>query len=103
MQKVSELPKLIETAQAKELPLLSESEAKAYIYKHESGNRTDAVNKSSGACSLGQALPCSKLSSICPNWQTDYECDDKFFTSYMQNRYGTWQKAVEHFKLNNWW
>lgn len=39
----------------------SEQEAKMFIYLHESGNRPNAVNASSGACGLGQALPCSKM------------------------------------------
>lgn len=40
-----------------------------YIVSHESGWRPDAVNSSSGACGLVQALPCSKLG---PNWSGNY-------------------------------
>lgn len=71
---------------------LSEAEAKAKIYEHESGNRTDAINASSGACGIGQALPCSKL----PCSLSNYACQDDWFTNnYMIPRYGSWVKAWE--------
>lgn len=77
---------------------MPEDQAKAFIYQKESGNNPAAVNKSSGACGLGQSLPCSKMASVCPNWRTDYECQDRWFTGYMQNRYGSWSKAVSFWK-----
>lgn len=81
----------------------SEQDAKMYIYMHESGNNPAAVNASSGACSIGQSLPCSKLSSICPNWQTDYNCDDQFFTDYANQRYGGWAGAQAWWESHKWW
>lgn len=77
----------------------SEAEAKAFIYQKESGNRTDSINKSSGACGLGQALPCSKL----PCSLQDYECQDKWFTDYATRRYGNWVKAKEFWLAHKWW
>ena len=77
------------------------SDAKSFIYFKESGNRADAVNASSGACGIGQALPCSKLKNVCPNM--DYACQDQFFTAYMQNRYGTWENAKAFWLSHNWW
>ncbi|QHF24218.1 hypothetical protein GTU73_09475 [Rathayibacter sp. VKM Ac-2804] len=91
----------------------AEAEAKAFVYQHESGNRPDAINPRSGACGIGQALPCSKL----PCALSDYACQDEWFTSYMRERYGSWVAAAaywsctEHctnnygtvFKENTWW
>lgn len=81
----------------------SEQEAKAFIYLKESSNRTWAVNKSSGACGIGQSLPCSKLSNVCPNWETDYACSDGFFTQYMIKRYGSWANAKAFWERKGWW
>ena len=75
------------------------SGAKLFIYMKESGNNPGAVNPSSGACGLGQALPCSKM----PCSLSDYACQDAFFTQYMQNRYGTWENAVAFWQRNRWW
>lgn len=79
------------------------SGAKGLIYSHESGNRLTAINKSSGACGLGQSWPCSKLAKACPNWRTDYACQDKWFTNYCMNRYGSWEAARNFWLKNNYW
>lgn len=73
--------------------------AKMFIYMKESGNRTNAINPSSGACGLGQALPCSKM----PCSLSDYACQDQFFTQYMINRYGTWENAKAFWLSHRWW
>lgn len=78
---------------------LPEDEAKAYIYSHESGNNPGAINASSGACGLGQALPCSKM----PCSLTDYACQDQFFTNYAMQRYGSWNNARAFWVANHWW
>lgn len=83
--------------------LISEAEAKAFIYQRESGNNPAAINSDSGACSLGQSLPCSKLANICPNWKTDYRCDDLFFTNYAMGRYGSWGAAYQFWISHRWW
>ena len=74
-------------------------DAKSCIYMKESGNRTDAINASSGACGLGQALPCGKMGCSL----SDYACQDAFFTSYAINRYGSWENAWSFWQLHNWW
>lgn len=67
---------------------------------HESGNNPGSINKSSGACGLGQALPCSKL----PCSLSDYACQDSWFTNnYMIPRYGTWANAKAFWLQNHWW
>lgn len=74
-------------------------QAKAFIYSHESGNNPGAINEGSGACGLGQALPCSKL----PCSLSDYACQDAWFTNYMLQRYGSWANAVSFWQANRWW
>lgn len=78
------------------------NEAKQFIYFKESSNRLDAVNEI-GACGLGQSLPCSKLENDCPDWRTNYACQDAWFTNYMQNRYGTWENARAFWIAHRWW
>lgn len=85
-----------EPVQAAPVPV---SGAKAFIYQHESGNNPGAINASSGACGLGQALPCSKM----PCSLSDYACQDNFFTQYMLSRYGTWENAVAFWQSHKWW
>ncbi len=77
----------------------AEAQAKQYIYFKESSGNQYAINKSSGACGLGQALPCSKL----PCELSDYNCQDVWFTNYMKNRYGSWTNAMQFHKVNGWW
>jgi len=76
---------------------LPSNKAKAFIYEHESGNRTTAVN-SIGCRGLGQACPGSKLP--CGD---DYACQDAWFTNYMQQRYGSWENAYIFWVNNHWW
>lgn len=73
--------------------------AKDFIYQKESGNNPGAINKSSGACGLGQALPCSKMGCSL----SDYACQDTFFTNYMLNRYGSWENARAFWLSHKWW
>jgi len=61
---------------------------------NESGCRPTARNASSGACGIPQALPCSKLANVCPQWQTDPVCQLRWMDEYIKNRYGTWSSAL---------
>lgn len=56
----------------------------------ESGCRPTAVNPSSGACGIPQALPCSKISHC----GTEPVCQLKWMDSYVKGRYGTWENAL---------
>ena len=73
-----------------------------YIYMHESGCRLTAVNPI-GACGIGQSLPCSKLSSSCPDWQTNYACQNAWFTDYVNRSYGGWLGAYNHWLQFSWY
>jgi hypothetical protein len=72
---------------------------KQYIYQKESGCRTNAINSSSGACGIGQALPCSKL----PCTLSDFACQDAWFSNYAIQRYGSWEAAYNWWIRNHWW
>lgn len=74
-------------------------DAKSCIYAKESGNRTDAINASSGACGLGQAWPCIKMGCSLQ----DYACQDAYFTRYALVRYGGWEQAWAYWQAHHWW
>lgn len=91
-------------------PVSSEAEAKAFIYFKESSNRLDAIN-SQGCKGLGQDCN-GTLEPACPNWRTDYGCQDAFWERYMKSRYGTWAKAKAFWEsrapingrdVGHWW
>lgn len=71
---------------------------KQYIYQHESGCRTNAVN-SIGCAGLGQACPGSKL----PCSLSDWVCQDNYFSNYAIQRYGSWQNAYNFWLSHRWW
>lgn len=77
------------------------SDAMAFIFAHESSNNPTAINASSGACGLGQALPCSKLTNICS--LDDVTCQTQFFTEYALARYGSWENAMAFWQTHLWW
>ncbi len=70
-----------------------------YIVSHESGWNPNATNRSSGACGLVQALPCSKVPG------NGYNPVDnlRWGTGYAVGRYGSWAGAYSFWISNNWW
>lgn len=75
-------------------------EPKAFIYCHESGNSPGSINAKSGACGLGQALPCSKL----PCSLSDYACQDTWFsTVYLARYHFSWAEAKAFWIAHSWW
>ncbi|MFZ1301332.1 MAG: ubiquitin-like domain-containing protein [Candidatus Microsaccharimonas sp.] len=70
-----------------------------FMVSKESGWNPNAVNKSSGACGLSQALPCSKLG---PNWN-DPVVALNWMNSYVNGRYGGWQGAYNFWQKNHWY
>ncbi len=69
------------------------------LIRRESTWNPYAINKSSGACGLAQALPCSKMG--CELW--DYECQIEWMLDYIDNRYGNPNKALDFHNLKNWY
>ncbi|MEW2460689.1 MULTISPECIES: aggregation-promoting factor C-terminal-like domain-containing protein [Microbacterium] len=70
-----------------------------YIVSRESGWNPNATNKSSGACGLVQALPCSKVPG------NGYNPVDnlRWATGYATGRYGSWAGAYNFWTTNHWW
>jgi uncharacterized protein YabE (DUF348 family) len=73
-----------------------------YIISRESGWRLDARN-SGGCLGLGQACPGSKLINACPNYTNDADCQLRFFTNYVNGRYGSWNGAYNFWSVNHWY
>ncbi len=69
------------------------------LIQKESGWRPDALNSSSGACGLVQALPCSKLG---PNWN-DPVVALRWGQGYVTSRYGGWAGAWQHSQNVGWY
>lgn len=70
-----------------------------FMVTRESGWNPNAVNASSGACGLAQALPCSKLG---PNWNNPVVALN-WMNSYVVGRYGSWQGAYNFWLANHWY
>ena len=70
-----------------------------YIVHKESTWNPNAVNPSSGACGLAQALPCSKMGA---NWN-DPVVALKWQLNYVTKRYGGYQGAYSFWLANGWY
>ncbi|MCX4698181.1 MULTISPECIES: transglycosylase SLT domain-containing protein [Streptomyces] len=73
------------------------------IVDHESDWNYRAVNPSSGAYGLFQALPGSKMSSVGADWQTNPATQIKWGLNYMDSRYGSPCEAWSFWQANNWY
>lgn len=71
--------------------------AETLVHRESSWN-PNAYN-SIGACSLVQALPCSKIKG---DWR-DPVAALKWGHSYVVSRYGTWQAALNHSYSHSWY
>lgn len=69
------------------------------IVSRESSWNPNAVNKSSGACGLGQQLPCGKW----PGAWNDPVAALRAMNSYVVGRYGGWPQAVAFWNSNGWY
>lgn len=70
-----------------------------WLINKESSWNSHAINPSSGACGLVQALPCSKL----PCSLDDAVCQIKWQVGYVNARYGSYNAAVAFHRANNWY
>ncbi|GAA3495690.1 transglycosylase SLT domain-containing protein [Streptomyces prasinosporus] len=73
------------------------------IVDHESTWNYRAVNPSSGAYGLVQALPGSKMASAGADWQTNPATQIKWGLNYMNERYGSPCGAWSFWQANNWY
>ena len=69
------------------------------IVSRESGWNPNSVNKSSGACGLGQQLPCGKW----PGAWNDPVAALRAMTGYVNARYGGWGGAVAFWNAHHWY
>lgn len=67
------------------------TEAADKLILNESGCNPRAYNKSSGACGIPQALPCSKLPQGIDTPPVDQL---KWMDKYVKGRYGSWHGAL---------
>jgi len=71
----------------------------AELIAKESGFNPLAINPSSGACGIPQALPCAKMGCEL----TDIDCQLDWQWNYIANRYGTITKALAFHQINGWY
>ena len=71
------------------------------IISHESGWNVHAVNKSSGAYGLAQALPASKMASAGKDWRNNPATQIRWALNYMNQRYGSPNAAWAHWQTHH--
>lgn len=74
-----------------------------YIIEHESGWNYRAVNASSGATGVCQALPGSRMATAGSDYLDNPVTQLKWCHSYANDRYGGWQQAYNAWRSQNWW
>lgn len=67
------------------------------LWYRESSWNPYAVNKSSGACGIPQAKPCSKMSEEGKDYRTNYKTQIRWGLKYIKRRYGTPSEAYRQF------
>lgn len=73
------------------------------LVEKESSWNPNAVNKSSGAAGLFQALPASKMASEGSDYMTNYKTQVKWGLKYIKNRYGTPTNAWAFWQSHKWY
>ena len=73
------------------------------LVEKESSWNPNAVNKSSGAAGLFQALPASKMASEGSDYMTNYKTQVKWGLKYIKNRYGTPSNAWSFWQNHKWY
>ncbi|MET7653595.1 MULTISPECIES: transglycosylase SLT domain-containing protein [unclassified Streptomyces] len=73
------------------------------IVDHESSWNYHAVNASSGAYGLFQALPAGKYASAGSDWQSNPATQIKWGLNYMDSRYGSPCEAWSFWQANHWY
>lgn len=69
------------------------------LLSRESSLNPKAINPSSGACGLFQALPCGKMDCSLD----DIDCQMEWGKDYIETRYGDVQTALEFHDRNGWY
>ena len=74
-----------------------------WIWFHESGWNYKAVNRSSGATGIAQALPASKMRTYGADYRTNPETQIDWGLDYIKTRYGTPIKAKQFWLRHHWY
>lgn len=69
------------------------------LMMRESGFNLYAINPTSSACGLGQALPCAKMKCEL----SDAACQSEWVMKYVKDRYGTPSSALDFHNKNNYY
>lgn len=75
----------------------------SFIFHKESGCNPNAVNASSKAHGVCQALPGNKMATVGSDWYSNPVTQMRWCQSYAIGRYGSWANAVAFWKANRWW
>ncbi len=78
---------------------ITDTSSASALIARESGCNPYAVNQSSGACGVGQALPCGKTGCE----MGDGACQTRWMNQYVIGRYGSWSAALGHSYANGWY
>jgi hypothetical protein len=73
------------------------------LWERESNWRWNALNRSSGAYGIPQALPGTKMASAGADWRTNPATQIKWGIGYISGRYGTPCGALAHSNDKNWY
>jgi murein DD-endopeptidase MepM/ murein hydrolase activator NlpD len=73
------------------------------LWQRESGWNSRAMNPSSGAYGIPQALPGSKMASAGADWRTNPATQIRWGLSYIASRYGTPCGAWAHSQSHGWY
>jgi hypothetical protein len=73
------------------------------LWTSESGWNPFALNSSSGAYGIPQALPASKMASAGPDWQTNPATQIRWGLGYIAASYGTPCGALDFKQANGWY
>ncbi len=73
------------------------------LWTQESSWNPAAVNSTSGATGIPQALPAAKMAAAGPDWRTNPATQVSWGLSYITTRYGNPQAAWAHEQAFNWY
>ena len=73
------------------------------LWNRESGWRWNALNRSSGAYGIPQALPGTKMAKAGSDWRTNPITQVKWGLGYISGRYGTACAALRHSNQTGWY
>jgi hypothetical protein len=90
-------------AMARQMVAADQFQCFSNIVNHESSWNYQAVNASSGAYGLFQALPAGKYASAGADWQTNPATQIKWGLNYMDSRYGSPCQAWSFWQANSWY